>query len=101
ARWDRVEQSGLRDKGCLMRRILLAIVLASLALIAPASAAAATPTFAAVTFTAAPGVLSDVDLDLTISAPDNASPAKIVIYVPSGYGVNTTSPVGSTVGTID
>ncbi len=83
-----------------MRRILLSIVLASLALVAPASAAADTPNFVAATFVTTPGALSDVDLDLSISS-DNAAPAKIVIYVPSGYGLSTTAPVGSTVGTID
>ena len=84
-----------------MRRFFLSIVLAALALIGSASAAASTPTLVAVTFVATPGALSDVDLDLTVSAPDNAPPAKIVIYVPTGYGLNTSTPAGSKVGTID
>ena len=83
-----------------MRKVLFAIVVALLALVAAASAAADTPTFVAATFVTSPGALSDVDLDLTISG-DNAAPAKIVIYVPQGYSLNTATPVGTTVGTID
>ncbi len=83
-----------------MKKIAISIVLAFFALAAPASAGAATPAFTAVTFIVAPGALTDVDLDLAISA-DNPAPAKIVIYVPQGYGLNTGTSAGTTVGTID
>lgn len=81
-----------------MKKIFLSIVLATLALAAPA--AASTPTFVAATFIITPGALGDVDLDLTISA-ENAAPAKIVIYVPQGYRLDTSPTAGTTVGSID
>jgi hypothetical protein len=83
-----------------MTKIFLAVLLAAFALVAPASAAAETPTFVAATFVTTLGARSDVDLDLTIS-PDNAAPAKIVIYVPQGFSLNTGASVGSAVGSID
>jgi len=79
----------------------LAIVLVpALTLVLPAAAGADTPTFEAATFNAAVGATSDVDLDLSISA-DNASPARIVIYAPQGYSLNTGVPANTSVGTID
>jgi hypothetical protein len=83
-----------------MTKIFLSCVLAAFALAATASASADTPSFVAATFVTTPGALSDVDLDLTISA-DNAAPAKIVMYVPQGFVLNTGASAGSTVGTID
>lgn len=83
-----------------MTRLACTFVVALVALVAPAFASAATPTFEARTFETAAGAPSDVALDLTIPA-DNAAPAKIVIYVPQGYGVNTGAAPGTTVGTID
>jgi hypothetical protein len=83
-----------------MRKLFVSVILVALALAASASAGASTPTFVAATFVTTPGALSDVDLDLTVSS-ENAAPAKIVIYVPQGYGLNTATPSGSTVGAID
>lgn len=83
-----------------MRKCLFAAVVALLALVAPASAGADTPTFVAAHFVVTAGALADVDLDLAISA-ENPAPAKIVIYVPQGYGLSINAPAGTTVGTID
>jgi hypothetical protein len=82
-----------------MSKLAVLIVLA-LTLVLPASAEGATPTFEAATFDTSTGATSDVDLDLAISA-DNAAPARIVIYVPQGYSLNTGVPAGTSVGTID
>lgn len=79
---------------------LAVIFVAALALAVPSAAAAATPTFEALTFVTTPGAGSDVDLDLAISV-DNASPARIVIYVPQGYGLSTGAAAGTSIGTID
>lgn len=83
-----------------MKKCVFTIFIAMLALVAPASAGADTPSFVAAHFVVTPGALADVDLDLTISA-ENPAPAKIVIYVPQGYGLSTSAPAGTTVGTID
>jgi hypothetical protein len=82
-----------------MSKLAILIVL-SLTLVLPAAAEGATPTFEAATFEASTGAMSDVDLDLAISA-DNAAPARIVIYVPQGYNLNTGAAAGTSVGTID
>lgn len=83
-----------------MRRVFLSIVFASFALALPASAAAATPSFEARNFATAPGAPSDVQLDLTVPT-DQAAVAKSVIYVPAGYGLNTSAAPGTNVGTVD
>ena len=82
-----------------MSKLAILIVLV-LTLVLPAAAEGATPPFEAATFNATAGATSDVDLDLAISA-DNAAPARIVIYVPSGYTLNTGAAAGTSVGTID
>jgi hypothetical protein len=82
-----------------MFKLAILIVLA-ITLVLPAAAESATPTFEAATFNASVGATSDLDLDLAISA-DNAAPARIVIYVPQGYSLNTGVPAGTSVGTID
>src|SRR2546425_1263869 len=80
-----------------MSKLAVTLVVALLALVAAASAFADT-TFEARTFVTAPGASSDVALDLVVSSPPPV--AKIVIYVPQGYGL-TSTPAGTTVGTID
>jgi hypothetical protein len=82
-----------------MSKLAILIVLA-LTLVLPAAAGADTPTFEPATFEASTGRTSDAILDLIISA-DNAAPARIVIYVPVGYSLNTGVPAGTSVGTID
>jgi hypothetical protein len=82
-----------------MTKLAILVVL-GFTLLLPAAAEGATPTFEAATFNASVGATSDLDLDLAISA-DNAAPARIVIYVPQGYGLNTGVPAGTSVGTID
>src|SRR6266571_4500760 len=81
-----------------MAKLAVSLVVALVALVAAAAAFADT-TFEARTFVATPGALSDVGLDLDVSSPPPV--AKIVIYVPQGYGLNTSTPAGTTVGTID
>jgi hypothetical protein len=82
-----------------MSKLAVCLVVAVAALTS-AGSASADRTFEARTFVTIPGALSDVGLDLTVSAPD-ASIAKVVVYVPQGYGLNTSAPAGTTVGTID
>jgi hypothetical protein len=81
-----------------MSKLAVLFATALVALAAGASAFADT-TFEARTFVTTPGALSDVGLDLVVSDPPPV--AKIVIYVPQGYGLNTATPAGTTVGTID
>jgi len=81
-----------------MSKLAVTLAVALLALLAAASAFADT-TFEARTFATAPGASSDVALDLVVSSPPPV--AKIVIYVPQGYGLTTSTPAGTTVGTID
>jgi len=83
-----------------MRKVFFSIVLAMLALVAPASAAAATPTFELRNFGTAPGAASDLEMDITVPS-DQPAIAKVVIYVPAGYGLNTGVAPGTTVGTVD
>ena len=83
-----------------MKKLAAVLSVGVLAFAVPAIAAAATPTFEAVTFVTTPGANSDVDLDLIVSS-DNAAPARVVIYVPQGYQLNTSTAPGTTVGTID
>ena len=81
-----------------MSKLAVCLAAAVVALAAAASAFADT-SFEARTFVTTPGALSDVGLDLVVTSPPPV--AKIVIYVPQGYGLNTSTPAGTTVGTID
>jgi hypothetical protein len=78
---------------------LAAVLAVALLTLVAASSATADTSFEAVAFVTTPGALSDIGLDLIVSSAPPV--AKVVIYVPQGYGLNAATPAGTTVGTID
>ena len=77
-------------------------VLAAVAAVAVAVAAgaAAQPALTVVPFDAVLARVADTEVDVAIP-PDAAAPAKIVVYVPSGYSLALGAPPGMKVGTVD
>jgi hypothetical protein len=82
-----------------LRRPLVALALASTAAAMPAGAAVSPPELDLYPSVTALGKASSTDLDLTMPA-GNPAPATLVVYVPTGYGMSVTRPVGTKVASV-
>jgi hypothetical protein len=72
--------------------------LLALGFAAPARAADV-PELDVIPYQTALGQVAETEIDLFVPK-SGAAPAKITIYVPAGYGVNTSFPAGTTIGTV-
>ncbi len=83
-----------------MKKLFVVVTIAAGALAFAGQALADTQELTVTPFNTTPGATADTDVDVFVPTTAAAT-AKIAVYVPAGYVVNTALPAGSKIGAVD